>query len=111
MGLVSYKDYCAISRVTGKDEWDNPTLATIYEGNCLYEEKNTSYNLSFVTRQPTLFIPEWLSDIIQINDHVVVTTENGREISGVVSIIRDIHLSSIVQKKFTRIEIKQAQGD
>lgn len=111
MGLISYRDYCTISRITGKDEWDNSILTPVYEGNCLYEEGNSSYYYSFVTRQPTLFIPEWISDLIQINDAVTVTTEAGREISGVVKIVRDIHLSSIAQKKFTRIEIKQAQGD
>lgn len=111
MNLISYRDYCQISRITGKDEWDNSILSPIYEGPCLYEEGTSSYYFSFVTRQPVLFIPEWLSELVQINDSVKITTEAGREINGVVKIVRDINLSSIVEKKLTRVEIKQAQGD
>lgn len=111
MNLIGYRDYCVISRITGKDEWDNSILTPIYEGNCLYEEGGVSYSNQLVTRKPSLFIPDWTSDLIFINDHVAVTTESGRKIEAVVRNVRDINLATIVERKLTRIELKQAKED
>lgn len=111
MNLIGYRDYCVISRTVGKDEWDNPIRSTIYEGACLYEEGGVTYASQLVTRRPTFYIPEWTSELIYINDFVEITTETGRVISGVIRTVRDIHLASIVQRKLTRVELKQAKED
>lgn len=111
MNLIGYRDHCVISRVTGKDEWDNSILTTVYEGPCIYEEGGVSYSNQLVTRKPSLYVPDWTEDLIFINDHVTVTTESGRQIVAVVRNVRDIHLAVIVQRKMTRIELKQAKED
>lgn len=111
MNLIGYRDHCVISRTTGKDEWDNPVRTVIYDGACLYEEGGVSFSNQIVTRRPTFYIPDQAADLIYINDHVEITTETGRLVSGVVRIVRDIHLASIVQRKMTRIELKQAKED
>lgn len=111
MNLIGYRDRCTVSRVTGKDEWDNAVLTPIYEGICLYEEGGVSYSNQLVTRRPTVYIPEWTADLIYINDHVSIETETGRVIEAVVRSVRDIHLASIVQRKMTRIELKQAKEE
>lgn len=111
MNLIGYRDYCVISRIVGKDEWDNSVRQTVYEGSCLYEEGGVSYSNQLVTRRPTFYIPEWTSELIYINDFVEITTETGRVISGVIRTVRDIHLASIVQRKLTRVELKQAKED
>lgn len=110
MQFIGFRDTCTISRSTGKDQWDNETRETIYEGPCLYEEGGTSYSRSFITKVPTLFLPE--NDVlIKINDKVEVTTEMGREISSIVKVVRDINMPWRTNVKVTRIELKQAQGD
>lgn len=111
MNLIGYRDHCVISRTTGKNEWDNPTRTVIYEGACLYEEGRVSLSNQIIVKNPTFYIPEKTADLVYINDYAEITTENGRVISGVVENVRDIHLASIVQRKMTRIELKQAKED
>lgn len=112
MQFIRYRDNCAITRDTGeRDEWDNPiNPQQIYEGECLYEEGGTGYSRSIITRAPTLFIPGNHVDIT-INDAVLVNTEAGRTIKGVVKIVRDINMDWRAGVECTRIELKQAQGD
>ena len=112
MEFIRYRDTCVINRDTGnRDEWDNPVNPiTMYEGECLYEEGGTGYSRSIITRAPTVFIPGNHSDIT-INDAITVNTEAGREIKGVVRIVRDINMDWRAGVECTRIELKQAQGD
>ena len=112
MEFIRYRDTCVITRDTGnRDEWDNPVNPiTMYEGECLYEEGGTGYSRSIITRAPTIFIPGNHSDI-KINDAITVNTEAGREIKGVVRIVRDINMDWRAGVECTRIELKQAQGD
>lgn len=112
MEFIRYRDTCVIIRDTGnRDEWDNPiNPITMYEGECLYEEGGTGYSRSIITRAPTVFIPGNHSDIT-INDAITVNTEAGREIKGVVRIVRDINMDWRAGVECTRIELKQAQGD
>ena len=112
MEFIRYRDTCVITRDTGnRDEWDNPVNPiTMYEGECLYEEGGTGYSRSIITRAPTVFIPGNHSDIT-INDAITVNTEAGREIKGVVRIVRDINMDWRAGVECTRIELKQAQGD
>ena len=112
MKFIRYRDVCEVTRDTGtRDEWDNPVAPlTIYSGECLYEEGGTGYSRSIITRAPTLFIPGNHADI-QINDAITVDTEAGRQIKGVVRIVRDIFMDWRAGIECTRIELKQAQGD
>lgn len=112
MEFIRYRDNCTVTRDTGeRDEWDNPINPTLlYDGECLYEEGGTGYSRSIITRAPTIFIPGNHSDIT-INDAVTVETEAGRQIKGIVEIVRDINLDWRAGVECTRIELKQAQGD
>lgn len=112
MQFIRYRDECLITRDTGtRDEWDNPIdPETVYAGECLYEEGGTGYSRSIITRAPTLFIPGNHADIT-INDAVMVNTEAGRQIKGVVRIVRDINMDWRAGVECTRVELKQAQGD
>lgn len=110
--FIRYRDVCTITRDTGeRDEWDNPINPTLlYSGECLYEEGGTGYSRSIITRSPTLFIPGNHVNIT-INDAVTVDTEAGRQIKGIVEIVRDINMDWRAGEECTRIELKQAQGD
>lgn len=111
MQFIEFRDNCTIQRETGvKDEWDNPVRDTIYDGECLYEEGGSGYARSIITRNPTIFIPG-VDVQIMINDAVTVTTEFGREITAIVSIVRDINMPWRTGVKVTRIELKQAHGE
>lgn len=110
MEFIGFRDTCLIQRTTGKDSWDNPVREDIYEGECLYEEGGAGYSRSIITRNPTIFIPG-VDVQVNINDAVTVTTEFGREINAVVSIVRDINMPWRTNVKVTRIELKQAQGE
>jgi hypothetical protein len=110
MRLISFRDTCAISRQTGKDEWDNPVRANVYSGECLYEEGGSGYARSIITRTPTVYLPG-VPVHVAINDHIEITTEFGREIKGTVATVRDVNLPWRAGLKCTRIEIKQGQGD
>ena len=108
---IKYRDKCLIERGGTKDEWDNLIAReTVYEGDCLYEEGGTGYSRSIITRAPTLFLPGNNVKVL-INDAVTINTEAGREIKGVVKIVRDINLDWRSGIECTRIEIKQAQGE
>lgn len=110
MKFIDFRDTCVISRLTGeKDEWDNPVRATVYDGECLYEEGGTGYSRSIITRQPTVFLPGVDVQVL-INDHIRVETEFGRVIEANAEIIRDINMPWRTGVKVTRIELKQAQG-
>lgn len=111
MQFITFRDSCVIARETGeKDEWDNPTRETVYDGECLYEEGGTGYSRSIITRAPTIFIPG-VEVLININDAVTVTTEFGREIHAIVKTVRDVNMPWRTGVQVTRIELKQAQGD
>ena len=110
MQFIDFRDTCVIQRTTGKDEWDNPTRDTIYDGECLYEEAGTGYARSIITRNPTIYIPG-VDVQVRINDAVSVTTEFGREINAIVHIVRDVNMPWRTNIKMTRIELKQAHGE
>lgn len=112
MQFIRFRDECVISRSTGqKDDWDNDVNPTVlYSGECLYEEAGTGYSRSIITRAPLLFLPGNHADIT-INDAVLVNTEAGRQIKGVVKIVRDINMDWRAGVECTKIELKQAQGD
>lgn len=112
MNFIEFRDDCVITRDTGiRDDWDNPVNPElIYEGECLYEEGGTGYARSIITRNPTIFIPG-VDVQIRINDSVTITTEFGREIKSVVSIVRDINMPWRAGIQITRVELKQAQGE
>ena len=111
MQFIEFRDTCTIQRSTGeKDEWDNPVRTTIYSGECLYEEGGTGYSRSIITRNPTIFIPG-VEVQVMINDAVTVMTEFGREITAIVSIVRDINMPWRTGVQVTRIELKQAHGE
>ena len=111
MKFITFRDSCIIERDMGiKDEYDNPTRALIYEGECLYEEGGSGYARSIITRNPTLFIPG--NDVlVMINDAVTIVTEQGREIRSIVSIVRDVNMPWRTNVKVTKIELKQAHGE
>lgn len=111
MRIIDFRDSCIISRPTGeKDEWDNPVNSTIYAGKCLYAEGETGYSRSIITRTPTVYLPS--NDVlVNINDAISITTEQGRTIESVAEIVRDINLPWRAGIKCTRIELKQAQGE
>lgn len=111
MKFITFRDSCVIERATDvKDEYDNQTRTTIYSGECLYEEAGSGYARSIITRNPTLYIPG--NDVqIMINDYVTVQTEQGREISSIVSIVRDINMPWRANERVTRVELKQAHGE
>lgn len=110
MEFIDFRDSCLIERTTGKDEWDNAIRATVYSGECLYEEGGTGYARSIITRNPTIFLPG-VDVMVQINDYVSIVTEFGREIKAIVQSVRDVNLPWRANIKVTRIELKQAQGE
>lgn len=108
--LVEFRDACVVSRLTGRDEEDNPVREEIYSGPCLYEEGTAGWSYSLVTRFPTVFIPGNLG-LVAINDNVRVTTESGRVIESTAKVVRDVNMPWMANIKVTRIELKQAKGD
>lgn len=111
MQLVDFRDTCIIRRSTGaRDEWDNAVKDLIYEGECLYEEAGTSYAGTMTIKTPTVFLPG--DDLqIAINDAIEIVTEQGRTITAIVDVVRDINMPWRSNIKCTRIELKQGQGD
>lgn len=111
MELIDFRDNCVVSRSTGgRDEWDNLVYDTVYSGACLYQEGSANSSREITIKNPTVFLPE-VVDSVKINDKICIHTEFGREINGVVELVRDVNLPIRKDTKVTRIELKQAMGD
>lgn len=106
--LTDFADGCVIRRKTGKkDKWDNPIMAKVYEGDCLYvAASNSIVNGMVVLNRPKVFLP---SDgvLVNVDDAVSVTTRFGRKIESVVEAVRDIRFQ-MMKREVTRLELKQA---
>lgn len=107
--ILKFKDNCTISRAGALDEWEEPTMVSVYSGACSYQEKATAYVDGMILRTPVVFLPS--NDVeIQINDQIVITTEVGRSIIATANSIRDVRMPSF-GISYTRIELKRAKGD
>ena len=79
--MVEYSDSCVISRSAGEvDSNGIEVLTPVHSGKCLLEiSGQTRYDGFQFEHEPVLFIP--VNNVLfEINDRVVVTTWNGREI-------------------------------
>lgn len=111
MKIVKFVDSCDITRLSGTyDSWDNPIYDSIYSGECLYEEKNTSNTNQVINNTAVVFIPQ-SDDLIQIGDIVEITTKRERIIRGNVRAFRDISLSTFSKQELTRIELVLAREE
>lgn len=101
MGLIKFSDSCTISRVTGRDEWDEELTDVVYSGACLGPSLN-----SIVVRNDTLYLPE-NNVLVEVNDIVDAVITKGRKTHGIVKKVRDIKFG-MFGRECTRIELKQA---
>lgn len=111
MQFIDFRDTCEIWRETGKDEWDNATYDPVYSGSCLYEEGGQAYASRIINRNPLVFLPLINDPLVMMNDRVIVTTNTGRVIDGLIRVVRDIKLDKMNNVNMTRIELKQATGE
>lgn len=110
MQFIKFKDKCTIERSLGrKNKYDEIERELIHEGECLYEEGGQSWSYRVITRNPTLYLPK-IGPLVYINDYVTVVTDDGRTVSGLVEVARDVELDVHTRLRVTRIELKQATG-
>lgn len=104
MRLIQFNDTCVIERRTGKDQYDNPVVETVYEGNCLYQEESVIVSQGVTIYRATLYIQGRID--VQANDLVKVTDIYGHKVTSVIGDI-DIVTMPITKEVISRIELKQ----
>lgn len=79
---IEYVDNCVVSRSEGDvDEYGDEILTELYSGDALLQVTGAiRYDGFQFEHEPTVFIPT-NSVLFNVNDTVVVTTWNGRELS------------------------------
>ena len=104
MRLIQFNDTCVIKRRTGKDQYDNPVVETVYGGNCLYQEESVIVSQGVTIYRATLYI-QGKTDA-RTNDLVQVTDSYGNQVSSIIGNI-DIVSMPITKEVISKIELKQ----
>ena len=107
--LFFYPHTCVVYRSQGEvDDQGNEILTGIYYGDCAYEfNSNGSTRLQGLTFQADSFLLIPATDVLfQINDMVIVETENGRTI---VATIEQFETVTEIGIEGSTIWLKQAE--